>query len=110
MIERRGIAVSQGVVIAEAFVLDREDVTIAQRFVTPETMPEECERLEGAIAEISEEIDQLRQKADAEIGLGSGHISMEKPMSAQCFEGPLRVTGRNRSRGSLWRRVARSAR
>ena len=29
MIERRGIAVSQGVVIAQAFVLDREDVTIA---------------------------------------------------------------------------------
>ena len=41
MIKHKGIGAAQGVVIGEAFLLDREDVSITQRFVQPGQMPAE---------------------------------------------------------------------
>ncbi len=45
----KGIGVSPGVSISTAYVLDAEDVVIAQRKVEPETVPHEIERLHAAV-------------------------------------------------------------
>ncbi len=48
MIELKGIPVSKGIAIRTAFILDAEDLRIAQRFVKPEEVEAEVARFEKA--------------------------------------------------------------
>ena len=69
MLKLQGIAVSPGVTIGEALVLDSEGFRIPRRFVARSAVDTELERLATAVAETSREIernrDAGRQQADA---------------------------------------------
>ncbi|MEM7168145.1 MAG: phosphoenolpyruvate--protein phosphotransferase [Planctomycetota bacterium] len=55
---KKGIAVSPGIVIREAFILDSEEIRIPERFIEKEQIEEESARLEAAIAESENRLDQ----------------------------------------------------
>ena len=65
---RRGIAVSPGVAIGPAFVLESEGARIARRFVMPEETEQEVVRFEkalkGAHGEITALAEKLREKIE----------------------------------------------
>ena len=52
----QGIAVSPGVAIGEAMVMDNEGFRIPRQFVTRDAIDDELERLDKAIANASAEI------------------------------------------------------
>ncbi len=63
---RKGIFVSPGVTICEAFVLDSEEYRIPERFVSAETV--EREVAENALAlESAEEVSACPQEASSEV-------------------------------------------
>jgi phosphotransferase system enzyme I (PtsI) len=64
----QGIAVSPGVVIGEALVMDNEGFRIPRRFVSRDAVVDEVERLEKAIAAAAAEIVQHRETVSAELG------------------------------------------
>jgi phosphotransferase system enzyme I (PtsI) len=70
----QGIAVSPGVVIGEALVMDNEGFRIPRRFVTRDAVDEELERLGKAIAAASEEIARNRDAVSQELGEKYGAI------------------------------------
>jgi phosphotransferase system enzyme I (PtsI) len=70
----QGIAVSPGVVIGEALVMDNEGFRIPRRFVTRDAVDEELERLDKAIAAASEEIAHHRDAVSQELGEKYGAI------------------------------------
>lgn len=77
----QGIAVSSGVAIGEALVMDNEGFRIPHRSVDSDTVDEELERLARAIAVSSEEIDRNRERVAAELGdqyaaIFSAHLQM----------------------------------
>ena len=63
-----GIAVSPGVAIADAVVLDAEELRIPRRTVQPSEAPEEVSRLNAAIAVSIEDLDKQRSKVRARLG------------------------------------------
>ncbi len=69
---RRGIAVSPGVAIGPAFVLEAEDIRIPRRFIHPEEVEAEMERFSRAVESAEEEIRNFRDRLSEEIG---GEIS-----------------------------------
>ena len=69
---RRGIAVSPGVAIGPAFVLEAEDIRIPRRFIRPEEMEAEVERFGRAVESAEQEIRNFRDRLSEEIG---GEIS-----------------------------------
>ncbi|MCK4298105.1 MAG: phosphoenolpyruvate--protein phosphotransferase, partial [Planctomycetes bacterium] len=69
---RRGIAVSPGVAIGPAFVLEAEDIRIPRRFIHPEEVEAEMERFSRAVELAEEEIRNFRDRLSEEIG---GEIS-----------------------------------
>lgn len=69
---RRGIAVSPGVAIGPAFVLEAEDIRIPRRFIRPEEVEAEMERFSRAVESAEEEIRNFRDRLSEEIG---GEIS-----------------------------------
>jgi phosphotransferase system enzyme I (PtsI) len=70
----QGIAVSQGVAIGEALVMDNEGFRIPRRFVARDTVEFEMERLNRAIAAASDEIAKNRDAIFKELGDKYGAI------------------------------------
>lgn len=77
----QGIAVSHGVAIGEALVLDNEGFRIPRRFVSRDAVEDELERLAVAIAGASAEVERNRDRIAAELGddcaaIFSAHLQM----------------------------------
>jgi len=70
----QGIAVSPGVAIGEALVMDNEGFRIPQRFVARDAVENEIERLDKAIAAASAEIARNRDAITKELGEKYGAI------------------------------------
>jgi phosphotransferase system enzyme I (PtsI) len=93
---KRGIAVSPGVAIGPALVLDTEWFRIPQRFVESEQVASEVERLRAALAATMQEIRARQQMATEKLGrqmgaiLGSHAIFLEDPTLVQEIEGLIR--------------------
>ena len=68
MLKLQGIAVSAGVTIGEALVLDSEGFRIPRRFVERSAVDTELERLANAVAETAREIERNRDAIHAELG------------------------------------------
>ena len=64
---KRGIAVSHGVAVAPAFVLDSEGARISRKFLMPEEAPKEIERFENALRQSGEEIRELSGKLQKKV-------------------------------------------
>ncbi|MHC4178907.1 MAG: phosphoenolpyruvate--protein phosphotransferase [Planctomycetota bacterium] len=91
MQQLQGIAVSPGVVIGEALVMDNEGFRIPRRFVTRDAVEEELERLDKAIASAGDEIARNRDAVSQELGEKYGAI----------FEAHLQILQDSRLRGEL---------
>ncbi len=70
----QGIAVSPGVAIGEALVMDNEGFRIPQRFVARDAVENEIERLDKAIAAAAAEIARNRDVVTKELGEKYGAI------------------------------------
>ncbi len=70
----QGIAVSPGVAIGEALVMDNEGFRIPRRFVTRDTVEDELQRLDKAIAAAGREIGRNRDAVTKELGDEYGAI------------------------------------
>lgn len=70
----QGIAVSPGVAIGEALVMDTEGFRIPRRFVARDAVEAELERLDQAIAAAAREIEHNRDAVAKELGPGYGAI------------------------------------
>ena len=70
----QGIAVSPGVAIGEAVVMDIEGFRIPRRFVSRDAVDDELERLEKAVAASAAEIEINRDTVAAELGVQYGAI------------------------------------
>jgi phosphoenolpyruvate-protein phosphotransferase (PTS system enzyme I) len=70
----QGIAVSPGVVIGEAFVLSNEGIRIPRYTVARDAVDHELHRLNMAIQELAEELEQNRDSIAGELGEGYGEI------------------------------------
>ncbi|MEX1224863.1 MAG: phosphoenolpyruvate-utilizing N-terminal domain-containing protein, partial [Pirellulales bacterium] len=70
----QGIAVSPGVAIGEALVIDHEGFRIPRRFVARDSVDFELERLDTAIASSAAEIEKNRDAISAELGEHYGAI------------------------------------
>ncbi len=64
----QGIAVSPGVAIGEALVVDNEGFRIPRRFVARDAVEHELERLEHAIVASAGEIERNRDAVARELG------------------------------------------
>ncbi|HXD85371.1 MAG TPA: phosphoenolpyruvate--protein phosphotransferase [Urbifossiella sp.] len=71
---RRGIAVSPGVAIGPALVLDTEGVRIVQRTVEVEQIPAEIARLGKALSEAARTARDTRERIAARLGQDIGNI------------------------------------
>src|SRR5260370_11870271 len=71
---KRGIAVSPGVAIGPALVLDTEGFRIPQRFVHPEEVAEEIARLKRALAAAATQTRETQQAVAAKLGEQYGAI------------------------------------
>jgi phosphotransferase system enzyme I (PtsI) len=87
----QGIAVSPGVAIGEALVMDNEGFRIPRRFVARDAVVDETERLDRAIAAAVAEIAHHRETVSAELGEKYGAI----------FEAHLQMLQDARLRGEL---------
>ena len=77
----QGIAVSPGVAIGEALVMDNEGFRIPRRFVARDAVEHELERLDEAIRAAGGEIEHNRQAVSRELGeqygaIFSAHLQM----------------------------------
>ncbi len=70
----QGIAVSPGVVIGEALVMDSEGFRIPRRFVARDAVEDELERLDKAVTASGEEIARNRDAIARELGPKYGAI------------------------------------
>ena len=68
MLKLQGIAVSSGVTIGEALVLDSEGFRIPRRFVARSAVDTELQRLANAVAESTAEIKKNRDAVRGELG------------------------------------------
>src|SRR4051812_20081672 len=71
---KRGIAVSPGVAIGPALVLDTEWYRIPQRFVEPEQSEEEVGRVRLALEEAARETRDTQDAVNAKLGVQYGAI------------------------------------
>ncbi len=71
---KRGIAVSPGIAIGPALVLDTEGVVIAQRTVPVDQVPLEIKRLNEALAQAAAEALNREQAITASLGPSMGNI------------------------------------
>lgn len=74
MRELRGIPVSPGVAVGEALVMDVEGFSIPRRVIPAEAVPEELQRLEQAVAAVSEELARSRDAMNRDLGPKYGAI------------------------------------
>jgi phosphotransferase system enzyme I (PtsI) len=87
----QGIAVSPGVAIGEALVMDTEGFRIPRRFVARDAVIDELERLDKAIAAAAAEIAHHRETVSSELGDKYGAI----------FEAHLQMLQDSRLRSEL---------
>jgi phosphotransferase system enzyme I (PtsI) len=87
----QGIAVSPGVVIGEALVMDNEGFRIPRRFVRRDAVDEELERLDKALGAAGGEIARNRDAVSQELGEKYGAI----------FEAHLQILQDSHLRGEL---------
>jgi len=71
---KRGIAVSPGIAIGPALVLDTEGVRITTQTVPPEQIPAEITRLRNALDNATDEARETRQRLTARLGPALGNI------------------------------------
>ncbi|MCA9240673.1 MAG: phosphoenolpyruvate--protein phosphotransferase [Planctomycetales bacterium] len=76
-----GIAVSPGVAIGEALVLDHEGFRIPRRFLARNAVNAELKRLATAIADATAEVEESRRRVSEELGdeyasIFSAHVQM----------------------------------
>jgi phosphoenolpyruvate-protein phosphotransferase (PTS system enzyme I) len=71
---RRGIAVSPGVAIGPALVIDTEGVRIPQRLVVAEQIHGEIARLREGLAEAAADAQETRQRITTRLGPALGNI------------------------------------
>jgi phosphotransferase system enzyme I (PtsI) len=71
---KRGIAVSPGVAIGPALVLDSEWFRIPQRVISPSQIDSECQRLQQALAQAAAETRANQEAVAAKIGPQYGAI------------------------------------
>ncbi|HUR55382.1 MAG TPA: phosphoenolpyruvate--protein phosphotransferase [Gemmataceae bacterium] len=71
---RRGIAVSPGVAIGPALVIDTEGIRIPHRLVPAEQIPAEIARLREGLAEAAADARETRQRLTARLGPALGNI------------------------------------
>ena len=64
----KGIPVSPGVVVGRAFVLGEADEHVPLRRIPESEVPRQLERLERALAESRDEIEELRRRTATELG------------------------------------------
>lgn len=74
MLRLQGIAVSPGVAIGEAFVMDNEGFRIPRRFLTRDAVESELERLARAIHAAAGQIERNRDAITQELGKEYGAI------------------------------------
>ncbi|QDT01407.1 phosphoenolpyruvate--protein phosphotransferase [Adhaeretor mobilis] len=77
----QGIAVSPGVAIGEALVLDNEGFRIPRRFLPRDAVEEELDRLHKALESATSEVERNRDRVAAELGdeyaaIFSAHLQM----------------------------------
>ncbi|MCG8451390.1 MAG: phosphoenolpyruvate--protein phosphotransferase [Pirellulales bacterium] len=77
----QGIAVSPGIAIGEALVLDNEGFRIPRRFLPRDAVEEELSRLEAAFEAASAEVERNRQQVADQLGddyaaIFSAHLQM----------------------------------
>jgi len=84
---KRGIAVSPGVAIGPAFVMEREGAHIARKFVMPREVAHEVERFEKALRRSRSEIDLLSEKLKRAVG-DLEHISDIFEMHRRILDDP----------------------
>ena len=70
----QGIAVSPGVAIGQAMVMDNEGFRIPRRFVARDAVEDELERLAQAIAAAGREIERNRDTVSQQLGRQYGAI------------------------------------
>ena len=76
-----GIAVSPGVAIGEAMVIDNEGFRIPRQFVARDAVDEELERLDNTIGAVAKEIERDRDSVSLQLGdqvgaIFSAHLQM----------------------------------
>ncbi|MCW8128998.1 MAG: phosphoenolpyruvate--protein phosphotransferase [Planctomycetota bacterium] len=64
----KGIPVSPGVYIGEAFLLVGEEVRIPERFVPAEKMDSEAKRFDDACAKVGTQLDAIRGDTESQLG------------------------------------------
>lgn len=70
----QGIAVSAGIAIGEALVIDNEGLVISRRTIEREAVDAELARLDCAIESVSREIDRDREAISKQLGRQYGAI------------------------------------
>ncbi|MCD6377282.1 MAG: phosphoenolpyruvate--protein phosphotransferase [Planctomycetes bacterium] len=65
---KKGIAVSPGVVIRPAVVLDAEEYHIPERHISPDRVDDELKRLEKALSQSTQELNELRSTTAKQLG------------------------------------------
>ena len=88
MLKLQGIAVSPGVTIGEALVLDAEGFRIPRRFVARSAVDTELERLSNAVAATTREIERNRDAVQAELGGQSGWVTMVRAGNSRVLRLP----------------------
>lgn len=83
-----GIAVSPGIAIGDALVIDPQGFQIPRRYVARDAVEQELERLQGAVEAVAGEIDENRQRISQELGeryaaIFSAHAQMLKDQRLQ---------------------------
>jgi len=74
MLILQGIAVSPGVAIGEALVVDHEGFRIPQRFVQRDAVAGEMDRLQTALSHVASRIEENRKTIDSQLGSQYGDI------------------------------------
>lgn len=77
---RKGIAVSQGIAIGSAFILDTEEIRIPQRFIEKEIVEAELQRFDDAIQSAHKTINVDIEHVGAKIGVGSQILEIHKQL------------------------------
>src|SRR5687768_11213109 len=89
----QGIAVSPGVAIGEALVMDHEGFRIPRRFLPRDAVEDELERLDEAIRAATAEVERNRDRVASQLGnqlagIFSAHVQMlnDKTLRSQLEE------------------------
>lgn len=77
---RKGIAVSPGITIGPAFVLDTEEIRIPQRFIEKENVEGELQRFDEAIRSAHKTINVDIEQVGNKIGVGSQILEIHKQL------------------------------